>query len=180
MGIRTLLPTLLPSISAWLPLDLIQGHLWRSASGANAIAPLDFWGNKNCTNQFWGLLGMKPQNIPKLFSGIFGDKTPKNPNFQPNPVPKKSPMFFHTMSPSPPRPRKFAGKTGDGGPVSHHYFQCWKFWVYRLKGCKVTSHQTLRMIRPWSESNSGRLFEWGRSQEADFFLRPPTSTASNF
>ena len=59
---------------------------------------LIFEENKNCTNQFWGLLGMKPQNIPKLFSGIFGDKTPKNPNFQTNPVPKISPNYFWGFS----------------------------------------------------------------------------------
>ena len=89
--------------------------------------------------EFWSLLGIKPQKSPKLksapspkypqfFLGIFGDKTPKNPDFQPNSVPKKSPMFLHAMSPSPPRPRKFgdgAGKTGDWGPVSHHY--SWRF-----------------------------------------------------
>ena len=30
------------------------------------------------------------------------------------------------------------------------------------------------------ESNPGRLADWGRGRLADFFLRPPTLTASNF
>ena len=30
------------------------------------------------------------------------------------------------------------------------------------------------------ESNPGRLADWGRGRPADFFLRPPTLTASNF
>ena len=94
MGIGTLLPTLLPSISTWLPLDLIQGHRWRSASGAIAIAPLDFWGKQELYQSTLGLLALKPQNIPKLFLGIFGDKTQKNPNFQTNLIPKISLNYF--------------------------------------------------------------------------------------
>ena len=35
-------------------------------------------------------------------------------------------------------------------------FQYWKYGVCRLKGCKVADHQTLRMIRTWVNSNSGR------------------------
>ena len=59
-------------------------------------------------------------------------------------------------------------------------FQCWKFELCRPKGCKVTGHQTLRMISPWAFSNLADWFEWGRGRLADFFLRPPTLTASNF
>ena len=36
-------------------------------------------------------------------------------------------------------------------------FQCWKFGVYRSKNCKVTSHQTLRMIRLRANLKSCRL-----------------------
>ena len=36
------------------------------------------------------------------------------------------------------------------------------------------------MIRLRPESNPGRLADWDRGRLADFFLRPPTLTASNF
>ena len=36
------------------------------------------------------------------------------------------------------------------------------------------------MIKPRQESNPGRLANWGRGRMADFYLRPPTLTASNF
>ena len=66
MGIGTLLPTLLPS--TWLPLDLIQGHCWRSASGVIAIAPLDFWGKQELH-----------QKSPKIIWGYFRVSYPTNP-----------------------------------------------------------------------------------------------------
>ena len=91
MGIGTLLPTLLPSISTWLPLDLIQGHRWRSASGVIAIAPLDFWGKQELYQSTLGFVGDETPKYPQI---IFGDKTPKNPNFQTNPVPKIFPNYF--------------------------------------------------------------------------------------
>ena len=60
----------------------------------------------------------------------------------------------------------------------------WNFYKIS-KGCrsfntgKVTSHQSLRMIWPRSNSKSGRLVRvWGHM--ADFFVRPPTLTTGNF
>ena len=47
-------------------------------------------------------------------------------------------------------------------------------------GCKVTSHQTLRMIWRRRGLNPSRLADWGRGRLADFFLRPPTLTVSSF
>ena len=37
-------------------------------------------------------------------------------------------------------------------------FYCWKFEVYRSKGCKVTDLKTLRIIQPRTNSNPG----WSR------------------
>ena len=65
-----------------------------------------------------------PQNIPKIVSGISGEKTPKNSKIELIPVPKKTPKFFQTLSPSPPRPRNSGtgtGKIGDWGPVPPPY-----------------------------------------------------------
>ena len=118
MGIGTLLPTLLPFISTWLALDLIQGHRWRSASGVIAIAPLDFWGKQELYQSTLEFVGDETPKYPKI---IFRDKTPKNPNFQTNPVPKISPNYFRgfsgiktqkknpilNTSPSPKNPRCF-------------------------------------------------------------------------
>ena len=59
-------------------------------------------------------------------------------------------------------------------------FQCWKFEVCRSKGCKITSHQTLRMIGAGQGSNPGRLLWVGPGPVGRLFLRPPTLTASNF
>ena len=36
------------------------------------------------------------------------------------------------------------------------------------------------MILPLAFSNQAEWFKWGQGQVADFFLRPPTLTASNF
>ena len=46
------------------------------------------------------------------------------------------------------------------------------------KGCKVTIHQTLRMIQIWVERT--RTHSVLMAEGADFFLRAPTLTASNF
>ena len=63
-----------------------------------------------------------PKKSPKIFLGIFGDKTPRNPEIEVIPVPKKSPKFFGGFSgikpqktpklkssPSPKNPQKFFG-----------------------------------------------------------------------
>ena len=60
---------------------------------------------------------------------------------------------------------------------------CWKFGICRSKGCKVTGHQTMRVIPPRYHSNLGRALAHtlgGMAEAADFFLRTPTLTASNF
>ena len=44
-------------------------------------------------------------------------------------------------------------------------------------GCKV---QTLRMIQPWGIRNGKTGSSGAKGWAADFFLRPPTFTASNF
>jgi len=45
---------------------------------------------------------------------------------------------------------------------------------------KVTGYQTLRMTQLQAISNPVDWFEWGQGWVADFVLRPPTLTASNF
>ena len=53
-----------------------------------------------------------------------------------------------------------------------------KFWGVRSKDFKATIHQTLKMIQSRVNSNLCRLFQVGQGRAADFFLRPPTLTAS--
>ena len=48
--------------------------------------------------------------------------------------------------------------------------KCWKFGVCRLKGFKVTGHQTLRMIRTRANSNPGRLVRMGPGLPGRLFL----------
>ena len=62
-----------------------------------------------------------------------------------------------------------------------HNFQCRKFGVCNSKGCKVTGHQTLRMIPPQAILNPGQLVWVGPGLwMADVFSKPPTLTANNF
>ena len=55
-----------------------------------------------------------------------------------------------------------------------------KFGVCRSKGCKITSHQTLRMIGPWPGFEPGQTGWLGPGPAGRLFLRPPTLTAGNF
>ena len=48
------------------------------------------------------------------------------------------------------------------------------------KGCKMTGLQTLRIVDFARVRTLADWLKWGRGQVADFFLRPPTLTASNF
>ena len=62
-------------------------------------------------------------------------------------------------------------------------FQCWKFLVWRSKGFKVASCQTLRIICPQVGStrpNALAHTSAGMAKAADFFLRIPNLKASNF
>ena len=59
--------------------------------------------------------GFYPRPHPR-FLGIFGDRTPKKLKIKPIPVPKKSPKFFQTLSPSLLCPKNLGmgrGKIGD-------------------------------------------------------------------
>ena len=59
--------------------------------------------------------GLYPRPNP-CFWGILGDRTPKKLKIKPIPVPKKSPKFFQTLSPSPLCPQNLGigtGKIGD-------------------------------------------------------------------
>ena len=49
-------------------------------------------------------------------------------------------------------------------------FHCWNFGGCRLKGCKATSHQTLRTIWPRVISNPGRLVQMGPGPHGRLFL----------
>ena len=67
-----------------------------------------------------------PVISPKLFWGFSGIKPKKKLKIKPTLVPKKSPKFFQTLSPSPPRPQNSGtgtGKIGDWGPVPPPYFK---------------------------------------------------------
>ena len=56
-----------------------------------------------------------------------------------------------------------------------------KIWSLQVKG--LQSYQPSNFENDWTAtrgSNPRRLADWGRGRLADFFLRPPTLTASNF
>ena len=47
---------------------------------------------------------------------------------------------------------------------------CWKFGICRSKGCKITGHQTLRVIWLWYPSESGRVVGLGPGPRGRLFL----------
>ena len=54
----------------------------------------------------------------------------------------------------------------------------WGLWVIGLQNYRPSNFQN-----DWTAtggSNPSRLADWGRGRPADFFLRPPTLTVSNF
>ena len=87
--------------------------------GSNPKNPRN-WNHPRLHPQY--LYHPRPQNIPKMFLGIFGEKTPKIPKIKLIPVPEKSPKLVQGFASSPPRPRNSGrgrGKSGIGAPFYH-------------------------------------------------------------
>ena len=103
--------------------------------GSNPKNPRN-WNHPHLYPQY--LYHPRPQNIPKMFLGIFGEKNPKIPKIKLIPVPEKSPKLVQGFASSPPRPRNSGrgrGKSGIGAPFYHT--SCFKTSKLKNKATKV-------------------------------------------